>query len=121
VPQAVRRHRPEDAGTLGEPAHDPGGGVTVQPSARSVVQDRPVEAFADRSVGAWHQRQQRRLLALADDAQGAMSTGVAEVADVGIAGLGHTQGGERQQTCQRMVAAAGEAGFNEERAELRAV
>ena len=75
------------------------------PSRRA--QDRPLAAFTDGEVdgagGAWHERDDRGLVAFADDAQGAVSAFEAEVLDVRRAGFADPQAVQPQQHRQRGV------------------
>ena len=63
-------------------------------------QDRPFAPFTDceidGSCGSWHKRDHRRLVAFAEDPQGAVPAAEAEVADVGLAGFARP--GERGTT-----------------------
>ena len=67
------------------------GCAGIEPAAVVTEQDRSRGAFADREVdgagGARHERDRGGLVALADDAQRAMTALDAEVLDVGAACL----------------------------------
>ena len=63
----------------------------VEPLTVMAEQDPTVTSFSDRKVhgacGAWHERDDGRLAALAEDPQRAMPAIEAEISDVGIARL----------------------------------
>jgi hypothetical protein len=67
------------------------GGAGIEPAPVVANQDRSHGAFADgevdRAGGAWHERDDGGLVALADDAQRAMSALDSEVLDVRAAGF----------------------------------
>ena len=125
VTERVGRDRLVDPGTLGETADDPSGCVTVDSAAVSTCQQGPVGAFGDSGVdgayGPRGERDERGLVALADDAQGAVTVGQREVGQVRVAGLGDAQGVEREQAGEYMVVAARQSRLDEERSELGAV
>jgi len=82
-----------EAGALGDRANPAVGGAPVEAAAVVAEQDRPGRPLADGQVdGARrprHERDHGRLVALADDAQGAVASLEAEVLDVGPARLAH--------------------------------
>jgi hypothetical protein len=98
------------------------GGVPVQAAAVRPSEQRPVGALTDGSVdgsrGAWCQRDQGGLVALPDDPDDPVSVGERQVAELCTTRFRHAQGVEREQAGQGVVVAAGQAGLNEERAEL---
>ena len=73
------------------------------------------------ACGPRSERDQGGQVAFADDAQGAVTVSQGEVGQVGVAGLGDTQGVEREQASERMVVAARQPRLDEEGSELRAV
>jgi hypothetical protein len=87
--------------TLGDPrpsgdaAHDPAGGVTIDPLPVGAHEDRPVAAFADREVdGPRRPRCQGHghdLAAFAQDGERAVTALEPQVLEVGAEGLGHPQ------------------------------
>jgi hypothetical protein len=72
--------------------------VPVEAAAVRPSEQRPVGALTNRSVDrsscAWGQRDEGGLVALAHDADHAVSVGERQVAEVGAARLGHAQGVE---------------------------
>ena len=90
-----------DSGPLGDRAHPAVGGAPVEPAAVVAEQDRPRRPFADGQVDRpgrpGHQRDDGRLVALADDAQGAVAPLEAEVLDVGRARLADPQAVQAQE------------------------
>ena len=88
-------------------------------------QDRSFAAFADRQVdgagGAGHERDAGWLVALADDAQGAVTAFEPEVFDVRAARLADPQAVQAEQHGQRGVHRRGPLGGVQERRQLAAV
>jgi len=76
-----------DAGTPGDPSHDPASAVPVHPLPVGSEEDRAVESFTDgqvdRTGGAGCQRDGDDLAALAQHGQGAVSAFKAELVDIG--------------------------------------
>ena len=88
-------------GPAGDAAHDPAGGVTVEPAAVGAEEDRSFAAFADGEVdgpgGAGRERDGDDLAALAQDGQGAVAALEAEAFDVGAGRFGDPQPVEGEQ------------------------
>jgi hypothetical protein len=88
-------------------------------------QDRPLVAFTDREVnrssGAWHERDHGRLVALAGDAQCAVSAFEAEILDVGGACFCDAQTVEAEQDGEGCVGVVVVLGGEQEASELAAV
>ena len=82
VAQRVRSDPLGDPGAAGDPAHDPAGGVAVEPAAVGGEEDRSFAAFADGQVdgagGAGRERDGDDLAALAQDGEGAVAAFEAE-------------------------------------------
>jgi hypothetical protein len=75
-----------DSGAAGDPAHDAGGAVPVQPPPVRSGEQRPAHALADRQVDRagrpGRERDGDDLAALAGDDQGAVTALQAQVLDV---------------------------------------
>ena len=114
-----------DAGPAGNPPHDPGGAVPVQPPPVPADEQRSLGALADSQVdgpgGARRERDGHHLAALAGDQQGAVAALEPEVLDVGAGRLGHPQPVEGEQGDQRVLSGRAEPGGDQEGAELVAV
>ena len=105
---------------------------TIRPAAwRSsrgtvgVDEDRSLEPFADGQIDgagdAWRQRHRDELAALAQHGQGAVPAFLAESFDVGADRFRHPQPVQRQQRHQGVIAWRGQAGGDQDGAELVAV
>jgi hypothetical protein len=96
-----------DPSPFADRSNPPMGSTTVESLAVVTQQDRSVDSFAhgqvDRASGARHQRNQSELVALADDAQRAMSSFEGYVLDVGSAGLGDPETVQPEQHGERGV------------------
>jgi hypothetical protein len=100
-------------------------GASVESLTIVAMQDRPFASLAQREVDgaghSWDQRDHGRLVALPDDAQGAMAPVEAEVLGVGGTGLAHPQPVETQQSGQGGVVGVVALGREEEPTELAPV
>jgi hypothetical protein len=100
-------------------------GSTVEAFAVTAAQDRAFAAFADRQVdGSCRPRDERDgggLVALAEDAQRAMTAFDSEVLDVGGARLAHSRSVQPEEHRQGGVGAVVLLGGEQEHAELGAV
>jgi hypothetical protein len=95
VTQGVGSYELGYPGSSGDAAHDPPGGVSVDPYPVGSDEDRPVAAFADRQVdGSGRPRCERHghdLASLAHDGERAVSPLQPEVLDGGADGFGDPQ------------------------------
>jgi hypothetical protein len=95
VAQRVRPDWFADPGPASDPAHDPPGGVPIEPFAVGAEEDRTVHTFADCQVDstgdAWRERHRHQLAALAQHRQRAMPTLETERLDVGTDRFGNAQ------------------------------
>ena len=97
----------------------------VETLSITAQQDRALAPFADREMHgacrAWHEWDDGRLAALAEDPQGAVPTIEAEIADVGVARLAYPQPVQPEQHRQRGPWVSEVFGGEQEPAELCAV
>jgi hypothetical protein len=102
VAERVGSHPLGDPRLSGDTAHDPTGGVTVDPLAIGGGEDRLRAPFADRDVDGpgrpGRERDGHDLATLADDGEGAVAALESEVLDVGADGFGDSQPVECQHT-----------------------
>jgi hypothetical protein len=108
VPQHARVHpRHADARRVGQLPESAGGGVSVHPRAVDVAQDRSgvaaVGGSVDRTGYRRWQWDQYGLVSFAADLEYAVAVFLAEVADVGAAGLKDPQAEEPQHDDQGEV------------------
>lgn len=84
-----------ESGSFADRLHPPMGGAAVEALPVVADQNRSLTPFTDGEIdgagGAWHEWDHRRLVAFAEDPQGAVSAVEAEVADVGLAGSADPQ------------------------------
>ena len=84
-----------EAGSFADRLHPPVGGAAVEALTIVADQDRSLTPFTDRKVdgssGAWHERDHCRLVALAENPEGAVAAVAAEVANIRLARLAHPQ------------------------------
>ena len=125
MPQRVGADVIGDPGAAGDPVHDPGGAVPVQPPPVRGEEQRSFVALADgqvdRAGGARRERDGDDLAALMGDEQGPVPAFHAQVLDVGAGRLRHPQPVQRQQQDQRVLCRRAETGGDQQRAELVAV
>ena len=125
VPEPVRAERLVDARSAREAPHDPPGIMPVEPGAVVVEQKGARAPAAALSLhGGDHSRRERddrAPVALANDRQGTVASLLAQVVDVGVAGLGDAKPVEREETRERVVARPGRLGGVQEPRELTAV
>ena len=80
-----------ESGALADRLDPSMSGSAVEPLAVVADEDRPLSPYTDREVnrarGSWDEWDHCRLVALAEDAQRAMPTVEAEIADIGVACL----------------------------------
>jgi hypothetical protein len=99
--QGVRPDPLPNPGSAGDTPDDPGGGVTVEPLTVDVEEERPFAAFADCEIdgtsGAWRERDDHGLAALAQDCEGAVATLEAERLHVGAGRFRNSKSIEREQ------------------------
>lgn len=93
-PEHMRMNQPYPS-TLPDRANPAVRGAPVEAAAVVAHQDRSVSAFADSEIdgsgSAGHQRNEGRLVSLADDSQHPVASLEGHVLDVGVAGLADTQ------------------------------
>lgn len=113
------------SGPLGDRADPAVGGAPVQALAIASQQDRAGAALADGQVdgpgGARHERDDGRLVALADDAECAVAPLEAQVLDVGGARLAHPQAVQPEQDGQGGMGVVEALGGEDQRSQLGAV
>ena len=114
-----------DPGPLADGTHPSVRGAPVQSLAVVAEQDRPVSPLphsqVDGAGGAWHQRNQGRLVALTDDAQDTMAPLEGHVLDIGATSLAHPQPVQPQQHGQPSVGVVELFGGEQEPTQLAAV
>lgn len=103
VPKHVRMNVSE-TGTFADRSDPSMRSATVETLSIMTEQNWSLAPFADCEIDsagrAWHERNHRRLAALADDPQRAMPTIEAEITNVGFARLAHPQPVQPQQDCE---------------------
>ena len=96
----VRMHVTE-SGSFADRLHPPMCGATVETLTVVAHQDRLFTPLADREIdgasGTWDERNHCRLVAFAEDPEGAVAAVEAQVADVGLAGFADPQPIEPEQ------------------------
>jgi hypothetical protein len=99
--------------------------ATVEALAVPAVQDRALAALAehevDRAGHPWHEGNDRRLVAFADDAQCSMASIKAEIFRVGRTGLAHSESIQAEEHRQGGMVTVVPLGGEEEGAQLSAV
>jgi len=119
------RFRQPHPGSRGQVAEAAGAGVPVHPGTAPVAQQRPVLAAVDGPVDGppdrGRQRDEDDLGALADHAQDAVAVLLAEVGDVGGAGLEDPQPEQAERGDQGEVLTVGRLAGGQQRLELQVV
>ena len=112
-------------GSCGDRADPPVGGPAVKPAAIMAQQDRPSGTLSDCQVdrpgGPGHQGDDRRLVALADDAQCSVTPLQAEVLDVGGARLADPQAVQPKEHGKSGMGVVDALGGEQKRPQLGAV
>ena len=122
--QHVRVHV-ADSGLLGRRTDPPVGGTPVKPAAVVAEQDRTSGTFPDGQVDRpgcpGHQGDDRRLVALADDAQRSVASLEAQVLDVGRARLADPQAVQSQEHGESCMGVVDPLGREQKRPQLSPV
>ena len=111
-----------ESGSFADRAHPAVRGSPVEALPVASAQDRPIVAFTDREInrpsGPRSQRDRRRLVARAEDPQGAVSSLEPEIFHVGGAGVADPLPVEPEQHRQRSMVAVVLFGGEQEHPEL---
>jgi hypothetical protein len=125
VAQCVGPHTLGDARASGDAAHDPTSCVAIDPPAVGAGEDRSLAAFPDCEIDGpgrpGREGHGHDLASLAPDRERAVAALQAEVLDVRADGFGNAQPVERQETDERVIPGAAQAGGDQHAADLIAV